>query len=476
MQCAKRLHLEFHRPDEIPEPTVRHQFLMEAGKQLLELACQGFPNGRSVDTDDADEAAEQTREILSQEEGAAVFNASFVSDQAEVRCDIVLPTGSGQLDIFEVKSGTKVKLRHIMDLAFQVNAIEACDYTVRHANILHLSPDYLHDGGKDLPAHAVFKNVDVSSKVRKRMAGARARIDNYLNVLSDETTLELPMGTWCSAPIPCHYLEQCREEASAHPLLELPDITAVLESELHQEGIEDLQQLDEKRDGLTLIQRRALRSVATDQMVVEPSGHKNLDEADYPIGVVYVGYCLQVIPQLKASRAWEHVPFQWSAQVVQKDGTVEQRDWLADGKDDPRPGFVRSLAECVEQWETLGLYTQRLETVLKHLLEELPDEKPYVRALLNIPVLTLEHVVRTGLYHPELRGSFELEVVLRALVPDLELDALPIRAPEEAAAAFRRMLLSRTRDTIRQKLSSQLVDYGGRRSQGLWKVCELVRA
>ena len=86
MQCAKRLHLEFHRPDEIPEPTVRHQFLMEAGKQLLELACQGFPNGRSVDTDDADEAAEQTREILSQEEGTAVFNAGFVSSIRD-QCD-----------------------------------------------------------------------------------------------------------------------------------------------------------------------------------------------------------------------------------------------------------------------------------------------------------------------------------------------------------------------------------------------------
>ncbi|MHC4919174.1 MAG: DUF2779 domain-containing protein [Planctomycetota bacterium] len=475
MQCAKRLHLECHHPDEIPEATVGRQSLLDAGEQLLELARQGFPNGRSIESDDTDEAAEQTREILGQKEGAAVFDAAFVLDHAEVRCDIALPTGRDQLDIFEVKSGTKVKPRHIMDFAFQVYVIEACGHTVRNASILHLSPEYLHDGSKDLPPHVLFKNVDVSKKVRKRIPAARAYVDNYLTVLSDETTLELPMGTWCTAPIPCHYVEECRVDASAHPLLELPDITKVLESELHQEGIEDLQQLDEKRDGLTLIQRRALRSVTTNQLVVEPAARKSLDEAEYPVGIVHVDFALHVIPQLKNSRPWEHVPFQWNAHVVQEDGAVEQHDWLADGKDDPRPGFIRSLAECADQCGTLALYTNRLDSVLKQLLEELRDEKPRLRALLHVPMLSLDHMVRTGIYHPDLRGSFALEVVLRALAPELELDSLPIRTPEEAAAAFQRMLASRTRATTRQKLSSQLEEYGGRRSQGLWRVCQLAR-
>ncbi len=475
MQCAKRLYLEYHQADEIPKPTVRRQSLLDAGEQLLALACQGFPNGKTVDTDDTVEAAEQTREILSQGEGAAIFNAAFAVEHADVRCDIVLPTGSGQLDIFEVKSGTKVKPRHIRDFAFQVYVIEACGHTVRNASIVHLSPEYLHDGSKDLPANTLFKNVDVSAKVRKRIAAAQTYLDNYLTVISDETTLDLPMGTWCTAPIPCHYLEACREETSARPLLELPDITKNLESELHQEGIEDLQQVDEKRDGLTLIQRRALRSVASNELVVEPTARKSLDEAVHPVGLVHVDFALHVIPQLKNSRPWEHVPFQWNAHVVHEDGTVEQHGWLADGKDDPRPGFIHSLAECAEQCETLALYTGRLHRVLKHLLEQLPDQKSHVRSLLNVPRVALDHAVRTGIYHPEFRGSFDFEVVLRALGPDMNLDALPIQTPEEAAAAFQRLLLSSTRAPTRKKLSSQLAEFGSLRSQGLWRVWELAR-
>ena len=49
MQCAKRLYLEYHHPEEVPEPTVGRQALQEAGARLLELACQGFPKGRRVD-------------------------------------------------------------------------------------------------------------------------------------------------------------------------------------------------------------------------------------------------------------------------------------------------------------------------------------------------------------------------------------------------------------------------------------------
>ena len=240
MQCAKRLYLECHRADEIPKPTVGRQSLLDAGERLLALACQGFPNGRTVDADDTVKAGEQTREILTQGEGAAIFNAAFAVEHTEVRCDIVLPTGSGQLDIFEVKSGTKVKPRHVQDFALQVHVIEACGYTVRNASIVHLSPEYLHDGSKDLPANTLFKNVDVSAKVRKRVAAARANLDNYLTVLTDETTVELPMGTWCVAPIPCHFLEKCRGEASAHPLLELPDLTKKRESELEQEGRQEI--------------------------------------------------------------------------------------------------------------------------------------------------------------------------------------------------------------------------------------------
>ena len=138
MQCAKRLYLEYHHPEEVPEPTVGRQALQEAGARLLELACQGFPKGRRIDAEDMAQAAEQTHEILSQEEGTAVFDAAFVFEQAEVRCDIVLPTGRGELDIFEVKSGTKVKPRHIMDFALQMYVIEACGHTVRNASILHL--------------------------------------------------------------------------------------------------------------------------------------------------------------------------------------------------------------------------------------------------------------------------------------------------------------------------------------------------
>ena len=75
---------------------------------------------------------------------AAVFNAAFRIDGVEVRADIVTHGSDGGVEIFEVKSGTKVKPRHVKDVAFQIYAIERSGFEVKKATILHLNSQYRH--------------------------------------------------------------------------------------------------------------------------------------------------------------------------------------------------------------------------------------------------------------------------------------------------------------------------------------------
>ena len=166
----------------------------------------------------------------------------------------MLSSTGGEIDIFEVKAGTTVKPRHVLDVALQMHAIEAAGWTVKSASILHLNPKYQHQGGKTYPVQQLFKNVDVTGKAQKQLKKVAEQIKSFLTLVEDEGSLELPLGTWCRTPLPCPYLDRCLAEGPEFPLIHLPMLKPELESQLHEQAIEDLTQLDEQQPGLTLPQ------------------------------------------------------------------------------------------------------------------------------------------------------------------------------------------------------------------------------
>ncbi len=477
VQCAKRLHIEYHNPKGIPEPSGNRKLLWEIGLQLTELARQGFPNGQLVETEDFPAAVAQTHELLADSSGGAIFNAAFAGEGLEISCDILLPGRDKELDIFEVKSGTKAKPRHIMDVALQIYVLESLGYTVRSASLVHMDSDYRHKGGTKYPAQEIFKNVDVTKRARKRLTRIPDYLERFQALLDDPTTLELPTGTWCLNPIPCAFLADCRKTAPEHPLLELPDLNPKQEFEFHQEGIEGIQQIEARRDGLTLTQRRVLKSMESGKLVVEPQTLEELDDVVFPCCFLSLGFSLQVLPRLAATRPWQQLPFMWTAQILHEDGKVETKSFLADGKEDPRPDFLQSLATCISEVGTVLTYTPHFESNLQPIIADLPDEKSVVVSLLNCEPLSMDLSINSGVYHPDMRGQFNLEATYKALVPKgSRKKGLGIKNEEQASLAFGRLLNPRTRATTRKTLQEDLQAFGEARSQMMLEVYQALKA
>ena len=355
----------------------------------------------------------------------------------------------GGVEVYEVKSGTKVKTRHLRDLAFQIHAIERSGLEVHRAWILHLNTQYTHKGGNKYPVLELFKHVDVTAKVRPQVAKIAAQIANLRNVLDDPMTRDLPTGTWCHTPFPCGYEQRCREEGPELPLLDLPDLTRDQESEFHQQGIEELTEIDVQQEGLSPVQRRALQAILSGQPVVESFVGEELCDVDYPLHFVEATSLLQVLPALEGSRPWQHVPFQWHDTIVDEQGGSRRLSYVGDGKTDPRPEFLATLADAVKGPGTLMLYGPSLEHRLRELLDDLPDQKPGVRALLNQPRFDLRQLVRAGVYHPGFHASFALISVYQGLVDEIDFGDAEIRNDDDAQATCQRLLNPRTRAAMR---------------------------
>lgn len=456
-QCAKRLYLDSRQVEDGDVPPERRP-QAEAGAAIAGLARTAFPGGRTIASTDFDQAVIETTAALADGKQTVLFDAAFRHQQLEVRTDILIRSKLG-VELFEVKSGVKVKPRHVRDVAFQVHVLEACGMTVRAATVLHLNGQYRH-AGDDYPVQELFKHVDVTAKVRSLMPKIVEQIRRFAEVVDDDASLELPTGTFCFRPLTCHHLSRCVAEGPAHPLIELPELSRQLEFELHQKGIEALTQIDPKEPGLTPAQRRALRALHENRLIVDQVVIDELLDLEPPLHFVECFAALHVLPRLPGGRPWHRVPFGWSETRLHEDGSVSEHGFIADGKIDPREAVVQTLAENLAGAGTIVCYGHHLEEQLRALLDEIPEQKPQVRALLNKPILEFDQLLRAGVDHPELRGHYDLESVAAALVQRHRPTDLEYESSAAAEQALDRLLNTRTRSATRDKIRAQIAALG----------------
>ena len=185
-QCQKRLWLDYHEPADDEQPSTRRAMSV-VGQQLLTLARSVFPKGVTIEGKTTTKAAEETKTQLAA--GTPVlFGATFVSDGVEVQSDILVLHKDGQVDLYEVKSGTKIKHRYVNDLALQVHVVEACGHRVRAVFLLHLNPKYAHKEGIDFPPMQLLRSADVTTKVRKQGSLLQRRLAQFRACLDDPKT------------------------------------------------------------------------------------------------------------------------------------------------------------------------------------------------------------------------------------------------------------------------------------------------
>ncbi|MEC7724470.1 MAG: hypothetical protein VYD05_03070, partial [Planctomycetota bacterium] len=127
-QCHKRLWLDWHAPADEQASASRRE-LSAVGDELRDLARTAFPKGVTIEAADVDAAAGETAARL-EESAPVVFDAAFVGEGAVARCDILVVHKDKHVDLFEIKSGTKVKHRYVHDLALQAAVLAENGYVV----------------------------------------------------------------------------------------------------------------------------------------------------------------------------------------------------------------------------------------------------------------------------------------------------------------------------------------------------------
>ncbi|MGE3174937.1 MAG: DUF2779 domain-containing protein [Planctomycetota bacterium] len=454
-QCLKRLYLDYHAPTEVA-PSDTRLAMSEAGRQLLLVARSAFPRGTEIAAEPIDRAAAQTAELLAGETTAVLFGAAFVADGREVSTDIVVRQKTGELDIYEVKSGTKVKARYVTDLALQALTIERAGHKVRGMFVLHLDKTYKHAGGAEYPPAGLLKSADVTERVRRQMPRTSEEIERFLLQLQDDSVLQMPTGTFCTYPFPCPHLTDCARKEPEFSLRHLPDLARPLEDQLHEAGIDDLAQLDPARPGLTFRQRRTIQAVRQRELLIEPFVAEELAHIELPLHFLAMSSVTEALPRFEHQRPWQSVPYAWAALTVHADGRVEQAAFVHADKGDPRADFVRSLGKHLEAGGMILCWCSDLLASVRDLLESVPAEKPATRTVLARSHLDLRRLLESGLFHPGLTADRTLATIAATLLGGAGDGDLVVRDDEGVFGLLQKATAPRTRAATRAKIAADI--------------------
>lgn len=454
LQCAKRLYLDSHGEGGESLQTSR-RLLSESGRELLALACRAFPKGTEVKGEGAAAIAE-TRALL-EAKTPVVFGAAFQQGGVEARTDILLRNGDGSYDIYEVKSGTKIKQRYLQDVALQMAVLLGSGLTVRKANVLHLNPKYVHTEGEEHSVQKLFRSTDVTDRATRLLPRTQEQLVQFRDQMADESVLELPMGTWCTQPFTCPHLPRCRSEAQAHPLRDLPDLTREQESALHQEAIETIDQLDQKRPGLTFRQRRTIQAVQEGGLVLEPFVKEELRALDRPLHCLAVGMVVDVLPRFTGQKPWRRIPYAWACHTLHQDGRVEKGSFVHLERSDPRPKFLETLAAWLRHSGVVLNFGHDAFELTRSLLTDLPAMKTMVRAVLARRHLDLSLLLESAVFHPDLHENADLATYAKVVLGDTSASDLAIGGGETALAAVEKATAPRVRQATRDKTAADVL-------------------
>lgn len=458
LQCSKRLYLDVHAPVDAVVSTAR-RMLAGSGQQLVELARSAFPKGEEIKETAHAAAVARTRTLLAADTTTVLFGAAFAHDGVEVRTDIVLRQKDGAVDVFEVKSGIKANPRYLLDLALQVHVIEHSGTRVRAINLLHLNPRYVHKEGEAYAAQQLLKSSDVTDRVRRQLTRLGQQLAAFRTVIADEGVLQLPTGLWCTEPFRCPHLASCSKKEPEFPLRELPELTRVQEAKLHEEGIEDLKAVDSKRPGLTFRQRRTVQCVQQGAPIVEAFVAEELRALPLPVHFMAIAAEVAVLPRFGGQRPWRQVPRAFAVTTLLPDGRAETTTFAHADKDDPRPLFVKALAERLGTAGTMLCWCDEQFLGLRGLLDQQLEEKPLLRAILARPHFDLKKLLESGWFHPELHNRHDLRSCSRLLLGTDPAEALAVQDDDQMLAAIEKIQAPRLRAATREKAAADLTAY-----------------
>ncbi len=457
-QCPKRLWLEINEPDE-KQISAATQASFDVGHRVGAAAQQQFPGGILIQHDhELRQALQQTENLLAEPGPVTLFEATFQFDGVLIRADVLIRNEVGQIRLIEVKASTSVKDYHLQDCAIQLWVLTQLKLNVVRVDLAHINNEFVYPGGGDYAGLFNYRNITAEAR---QLQPTVPRLISDLREVLDSGEPEVPMGAQCTNPYECPYIEFCDREQHGPPA-EMPvrwlPGGASAARKLEAQGYRDIRDIPAGHLSNHNAER-ARRVTVAGRPELQPDAADELSQLGWPRYYFDFETMAPAVPVFAGTRPYNAQAFQWSCHVEYVDGTLEHREFLADGSTAPMRACAEALLEAFGNSGPIFMYTGYERSVIAKLSELYPDLKAPL-AKITERLFDLHPVTKKNYYHPDMHGSWSIKKVLPTVAPDLSYERLEIvSVGTDAEVAFLEMIDGATGAERAAELSAALLRY-----------------
>lgn len=441
VQCPKMLWLNKYKHEEFDESVI-NQAVLETGNEVGDLAMGLLGDFVEVPFGDLGDMISETKRLI--DEGTPIIaEASFSFDGLFCSVDILKNNGNGHVEIYEVKSSTKLSEIYLHDVSYQQYVLEGLGYKADSAKLVHINPDYVRHGELNLNELFVINDIKVDTDMLQ--SNVRNTIPLLEAIMADGVEPEMPVGCHCHTPYNCGFFDYCTGHL-AHPnVFDISRLGFDKKIGFYNDGDYTFERLANRRE-IKGNQRLQVESHLSGEGTINPKEiAKMLGMLSFPLYFLDFETFQEAVPPFDNTKPYEQIPFQYSLHWLESpDGDLKHTEFLAQAGTDPRRALAEKLCADIPYDVCTTAYNMSFEkNVIKKLAEIYPDLADHLMNIHdNIKDLMIPFQ-KKHYYLPEMQGSYSIKFVLPALYPnDPSLDYHNlggVQKGDQAARAFSAM-------------------------------------
>lgn len=439
IQCDKKLWFDFYRKELKPEIDDQTQAVFDLGHRIGILAQEMFPNGKDATPEnysDLKPSIENTEKWIS-EKVKTVYEATFSAKNAFCMLDI-LHRKDDEVWAIEVKSSTSVKDYHFTDASLQYFVMKNAGLAPDRFFMMHINNQYVRQG--EITSE-IFKLTDITEQVLANQDWVAENLDRLLKMLEIEQEPLVEIGGHCSSPFGCDYAHHCWKHVPEYSVFNLYR-GGKKGWNLYEQNILKIEDIPDDF-ALTHFQNLQRNGLQKDETYMDQLAIKNLiSRWEFPLYFFDFETVFPAIPVLNGTRPYQQVPFQYSLHILEEDGKLTHKEFLANPEDfsngeDPLKQMVEQLKNDFGTKGNIVTYNQSFEVGrLNDLVKFFPEDADFLHQLVD-RIVDLLPVFQGGhCYFPAMKNSASIKSVLPAIAPEFTYDNLEIQDGGSASSLF----------------------------------------
>lgn len=420
-QCEKIYWLSKYKPDCSAAESDESAF--EEGRQVGELAKGLFGDYEDVPYNkDISLRVEKTRKLL-KDKPNLITEASFIYDNNFCSVDI-LKNDSDGVEIYEVKSSSKLKDIDLNDPAYQYFVLTNLGLNVKRVCVVHINNEYIR--GKELEIDKLFKIEDVTGIAQDKQDEIKYNIDfinEYMEEHNGDNEPEKEIGEQCFNPRSCDFWDYCTKDLPKPNVFDLKGgMWTSTKFKKYYNGTISFEDLQNDKLGPKYLEQIDFELNDREPKIEKEPIKEFLSTLKYPLYFIDYESFNPAIPEYEGTRPYQQIPFQYSLHIIREEGApLEHEEFLAEVDDcNLIRHFAKSMIGALPDDGSVIVYNRTFEEsqVNKKLAEMYPDLKNEIERINGNIIDIKKPFSARNYYVKEMAGSASLKDVLPALYPN----------------------------------------------------------